>query len=316
MSGHARLGRRLLTFAVVAAAFGFLYHTAAANWRDLRQFEWRVDAGFLVLSIVAHVGVLAWGVWIWSRVLRHFPARPVPYPVLLRIWSLSNAARYIPGAVWQFMTAAQLSRGAGLPGVLALTSMLVHVALSLLAAITISALSLPFRELGLELLAPAWARTTVVLLCFLVVHPAVINQMLRLVPRALRREVLVWTGRWADGAGLLVLSVGSWLLYGVAYTLFVASLAPLSPAAFPTLTAVNALSFMAGYLAVLAPGGIGVRESAMTLLLTPLLPAGVAAVVAVGARLWSVVAEVLLAASGMLAAQLVDRAQRAGRPTP
>ncbi|HET8654996.1 MAG TPA: hypothetical protein VFL93_05745, partial [Longimicrobiaceae bacterium] len=52
--------------------------------------------------------------------------------------------------------------------------------------------------------------------------------------------------------------------------------------------------------AVLAPGGLGVRESAMTLLLAPLLPAGVAAVLAIAARLWSVVSEVVLALCALL----------------
>ncbi|MBA2671917.1 MAG: flippase-like domain-containing protein [Gemmatimonadetes bacterium] len=295
-----RIWRRILTFILIAAAGGFLFHAASANWADLRGFEWQVRGGVLALSLVAHVGVLAFGVFLWSRVLSHFTGPASGFPTLLRIWSLSNAARYIPGGVWQFLTAAQLSRDAGLSGVLALTSMMVHVLLSLIAAVTVSALVLPMDLPGLGVIGSLPVRAAVIVMAVLIVHPRLINGALGLVPRLLRRDVLVWRGSWGDGIGLLVLANASWLLYGVAYTLFVASLAPVGVNALLPFTAVNALSFTAGYLAVPVPGGVGVRESAMTLLLAPYLPAGVAAIVSIAARLWSIAAELLLVTLGIL----------------
>jgi glycosyltransferase 2 family protein len=295
-----RLWRRLLTFILIAAAGGFLFHTASANWADLRGFEWQVRGGVLAISLAAHVGVLAFGVFLWSRVLSHFTGPATGFPTLLRIWSLSNAARYIPGGVWQFLAAAQLSRDAGVSGVLALTSMMVHVLLSLIAAVTISAVVLPTDLPGLGFIGSLPARAAVLGLAVLVVHPRLINGALGLVRGLLRREVLAWRGSWGDGIGLLVLANASWLLYGLAYTLFVASLAPVGADALLPFTAVNALSFTAGYLAVPVPGGVGVRESAMTLLLAPYLPAGVAAIVSIAARLWSIAAELLLVTLGLL----------------
>jgi uncharacterized membrane protein YbhN (UPF0104 family) len=95
--------------------------------------------------------------------------------------------------------------------------------------------------------------------------------------------------------------VVSWVLYGAAYFLFLNALADVPSNALVASTGVNTLSFLAGYLAIPAPGGLGVRESAMTVLLNPILPAGVAAVVAVGARLWSIVAELGLVGLALVA---------------
>ncbi|CAN5720713.1 lysylphosphatidylglycerol synthase domain-containing protein [soil metagenome] len=298
-SGTGRLVSRLLMLALIAAAAAFLYHTAATNWADLQRFEWRVRGWILALSIVAHVGVLAFGVFLWSRVLSNFSTSRTKFPYLLRIWSLSNAARYIPGGIWQFLAAAQLSRGVGLPGVLALTSMMVHVLLSLLAAVTISAVVLPMDIIPIGSAASLSARLAILLIAVGTVHPRVINAALGLVPRILSREVLVWRGSWGEGLLLLALANTSWLFYGAAYTMFVAALAPVGLNAFLPFTAVNALSFTAGYLAVPVPGGLGVRESAMTLLLAPHLPAGVAAIVSVASRLWFIAAELLLVAAGV-----------------
>jgi glycosyltransferase 2 family protein len=301
-AGQRVVWRRLLTLGVVAAAFGFLYHTAAANWAELRAHEWRVHGGLLAASLAAHVLVLAFGVWIWSRVLGHLGYEGGRFPPLLRVWAVANVARYIPGGVWQFVAAAQLARGVGVPGMLALTSMLVHVLLSLLAAATVSALVLPLGALLPGVPADWLVRAGLLAVAVVAVHPRVINGALRLVPRFLHRDVMVWRATWAQGVGLLALANLSWAAYGVAYTLFVGALTPVSPAAVLPFTAVNALSFAAGAVAVPAPGGLGVKEAAMTLLLTPHLPAGVAAVVSLAARLWSIAAEVLLAgAAAMLA---------------
>jgi uncharacterized membrane protein YbhN (UPF0104 family) len=59
------------------------------------------------------------------------------------------------------------------------------------------------------------------------------------------------------------------------------------------LTGVFAASYVVGYMALIAPGGLVVREGAMTGLLTELseMPVGVAAAVAILARLWLVGAE-------------------------
>lgn len=291
--------RRLASWAIVFAAAGFLYATISRNWRDLAEFRWAIDPLLLAASVLVHVAVLAWGVYIWSLVLRMLDAPVIAYAPLLRIWSASNLTRYIPGTIWQFMTAAHLARGEGLPGVIALTSMIIHVGFSLLAALVISAIALPL-DASLGVLSSPWARAGLVAAALAVVHPAAVNAALRLVPRALHREVLLWRGRWVDGARLLGLSLVSWAVYGVAFSLFVGAITPIAIAAVVPLTAVNALSFTAGYLAVLAPGGIGVRETAMTLLLAPLLPAAVAAVLSIAARLWSVAAELILAAAGVL----------------
>lgn len=306
--------RRAASYAIVVAAAAFLYATISRNWRELAEFTWAVDPILLAGSVLVHVAVLAWGVYVWSLVLRMLEAPTVAYGPLLRIWSASNLTKYIPGTVWQFFTAAHLSRGEGLPGVIALTSMILHVGFSLLAALVVAALALPLDP-ALGVLSSPWTRGAILTAALVIVHPAAVNAALRLVPRALHREVLVWRGRWLDGASLLALSLLSWVVYGIAFSLFVGALTRIPISAVVPLTAVNALSFTAGYVAVLAPGGIGVRESAMTLLLAPLLPAAVAAVLAIAARLWSVAAELLLAAAGTLLARRSARTPTAPRPT-
>ena len=64
--------RRLLGALLVVATAWWLGRLVADNWAELRRFDWRADAALLAASVAAHVAVLAWGVWVWSRILRHF----------------------------------------------------------------------------------------------------------------------------------------------------------------------------------------------------------------------------------------------------
>jgi len=276
---------------IVAAAAYFLFRTIEGNWRQIRDYPWHVDPLLLGASIAALVGMLAWGVFVWSRVLTRFEHPPVRLSTLWRIWFLSNLARYIPGSVFALVTAAQLSRGAGLSAAVMLTSLLVHTSLTLVAAVVVSAWTL---GPGLFPALPVrWIAAGVTAAAVAIVHPRVLNAIIGAIPRLLKRAVIGWNGSWLDGILVLVLGSVSWSIYGVAYYLFVRSLAPAVPAsAIPVLTGVNALAFVAGVLTPL-PGGIGAREAAMQRLLLPLLPAGVAGVISVAARLWSVAAELI-----------------------
>lgn len=289
--------RPLLTGSFIAGAAAFLVWTAARNWADVQRFEWNVRPILLAGSVAAHVGVLAWGVYVWGRVLRRFGQEAPPYPALLRIWFGSALARYVPGAVWQFVAAAQLARVAGLAPALLLTSMLVHVGFSLLAAAVTAALTLSHPALqALGSLAPIG----VIAVALLAIHPAVIGGMVRVVARLARRSALAWQGSWSDGVELFALSLLSWAFYGGAFVLFAGSVAELPGGVTLPLTGVNALSFLAGYLVVFAPAGLGVREVSMAMLLGGFLPAGVATLLAVASRLWTILAELAGGAMALL----------------
>lgn len=284
--------RRWLGAALAALALAFVAATIAREWSQLQQYRWDVDLPELVASLVALVLVLAWGVWVWGRVLARLRSRPVRFRDLLRIWFLSSLARYVPGKIWQFVGAANMARSAGVAGPVLLTSMVIHIGFTLLAAAVVASLTLLPMELELGV-ATVVGLATLSLASLLLVHPRVLNWGLRLVPKAVHGEVMRWSGGWGDGLVLLGLSVVSWILYGLAFALFVHSIVDVPPSAVVPLTGANALAFLVGYLFFIAPAGLGAREAVLTVLLTPLAPAGVAAVVAIATRLWTIAAEVL-----------------------
>ena len=87
----------------------------------------------------------------------------------------------------------------------------------------------------------------------------------------------------------------SWVLYGIAFALFAHGVSPAATGNASSYIAVYTGSYLAGYLALFAPGGIGVREAVLVLAMPrfQLASAADAAVIAVASRLWLTALEVV-----------------------
>jgi uncharacterized membrane protein YbhN (UPF0104 family) len=67
----------------------------------------------------------------------------------------------------------------------------------------------------------------------------------------------------------------------------------IAPPVFWEIVATFGAAYLIGFLALFAPGGLGVREGIITLLLASYLPGGLPAAVAVAARLWTTAIELV-----------------------
>ncbi|MDX1673394.1 MAG: lysylphosphatidylglycerol synthase domain-containing protein [Longimicrobiales bacterium] len=288
----ATVARRAATVLVVGAGVAFLALTIRRNWTDIAAYEWEARWGQLSVSIAALAGTYAWAAFIWKRVLARFATAPTGFSTLLRISLVSRIARFIPGKVWQFVAVGQLSARSGLSPRVMVSSMLVQAGFILLSGIITASVILA------ELIPAVPSDPTVVLpaavaLALVGSHPRIIGLCLALLSKVARRETIAWTGGWRASAELMLLSLVHWAMNGIAFYLFADAIVRLELPDILPLTGIYAFAFIAGYVAFVAPAGIGVREATMASLLRPLIPSGAAAIVAIAARLWTIAAELL-----------------------
>jgi hypothetical protein len=83
------------------------------------------------------------------------------------------------------------------------------------------------------------------------------------------------------------------LLAGVVWFLFIRAFHPISLGSLPGVVGSVIFAFIIGYLAVFTPQGWGIREGILSALLAYYMPAPLAVMVAVLARLWTIVDEVM-----------------------
>jgi hypothetical protein len=283
--------KRILQIVVLVAASGFLAALVRSQSAALSAYRWELAPGW---AIAALVGLeLAWLFELdtWRMILRGLGGS-LTYGRAVPIWFLSNIVRYIPGNVWQFLGMAELAAEWGTPRLLTVTSIVVHQAISTAVGLVLAAGYFAVAGQGewFGRLRPLlWAAPLGLLLLQPRLMEWALNWALARLGRPPVRVTLTWGQIWL----LCLRYVGVWLVMGLSFAAFVRSVTPLDAAAWPYLVACWAAAYVIGYLSLLTPSGLGVREGVMALLLATVLPTGVAAVVAVAARLWMVAGELL-----------------------
>jgi hypothetical protein len=284
--------RRLGGIIFVVLASVFLGIFLFANLRELQQHDWTIRPGLLLLSFVIQIIGLSSGAFAWQMLLRGMGIS-VPIVPLARVRFVSGLMRFIPGKIWPFLGAARLASTFDSPAAITITSLVAHTVFSIIGALIISVYFLPLDtvSIGVPLELLRWIAPLLLVLA----HPKVIGVTLHTIGRVTRRHIAEWTGSWLDGLWLVAIAVVGWLITGIALCAFVLSLTPIPAAAFPAVIGVNALAFVFGQLFFISPAGLGAKEGTTAALLALYVSIPVAALLAVGVRLWTTLAEVIIA---------------------
>ncbi|MDX2206663.1 MAG: lysylphosphatidylglycerol synthase domain-containing protein [Gemmatimonadales bacterium] len=281
-SGSWRLLRTAIGTLVVALAVRSLVR----QWDTVRAqgIEWHLDwlwiAESLLLTWLMYLGL----VWGWRKLIIAW-GESLPFWRAVRIWLLASLGRYIPGKVWALLGLAVLAKQEGVSGTTAMGSAIV---MQLLALMTGGAVAVGF--LGGTLLdqhLPGGVLAAVGLASVALLASALVTS----------QPVMRWFGCRIGRAeavrairpGQLVMAVIpnllAWLGYGLALLWLARGTIGETTMGWPLATGAFTASYLAGYLFLFAPGGIGVRESVLILLLQPTIGLGQAIALAAASRL-------------------------------
>ncbi len=281
---------------IILVIFYFLGRSIVANWTQVKDFNWEFDYPLLILSFALQLAGLCWLVKIWQRMLSHTGSR-VSYLKLFKVWFFANLGKYLPGKVWQFMGMIYMLEKQGVPKQSSLSTGVLAQAFSVMSGLLVSVIflgaSLYSQFFSKE---PALLAAGIVLgLAILVIggYPKALEKIINLGLRILKRQEIALDIRARDVIIYILFYSASWLLYGLAFLIFVKSMAPASFHLYPTLTGAFAFSLNVGFLAVFTPGGIGVREGVLVLLLSSLFPLPVSTLISLLSRLWMTAGELL-----------------------
>ena len=310
-----RLLKRLAQPLVVVVALFYLARLATRHSAELGQVRLTIAyAPLLAASLLTLAGYLV-NVLVWVGSLRWWDQH-IGLVAALRIWFLSNLARFIPGVVWQFAGLAGMSYSAGLSPIAATGAILLQqvglLCTGLVVALLLAPSFIPAWAAGLSdstntgkaaRAAASWARDMPVSLRFLLGAAAIVLVVL-LLPRVVRAAALLWertSGRavamprltWRRTSGYLAALTVPWILYAVAFWLFGRALLGSEAPGIGIAAAACVTSYVAGIIVVLAPAGLGIRELVLYSALAPILGARNALLLSLLARVWLVAVEVI-----------------------
>ena len=301
-SPRRRAVEALLTILVVAFTARILWQ----QWETVgtARFDRDIHLGWLGASTALVFITYAVLIETWRRTLLTWGSAPAFGPAAA-IWSISNLGKYVPGKVWQIgaMTVMLHQRGVG-PAQSASAAILITVANVLVGFIIALATG---RDALAAVPASILYTMMAALLVLLVVLPRVMPLLFAIAARILRRPIRQTAP--TPWRALVIATVGcaiAWMLYGIAFRWFTIAMLGEAPGSGLAYVGAYAGSYLLGYVAVFAPGGIGVRELALTTALPALgIAAGSDAVVlTVASRVWLTVTELLPGLGYLIASRL------------
>jgi uncharacterized membrane protein YbhN (UPF0104 family) len=131
--------------------------------------------------------------------------------------------------------------------------------------------------------------------CIVAVYPPILNRVVGFILKRLRQpifEVRMTFLRLLSALGLFVLM---WVIQGLGCYLLIRSFYPLDLSRLPMVAGAFALSWILGFIVLISPAGLGVREGIFTFALRLVIPEPVAIIAALLSRVWITVGEGLLA---------------------
>jgi len=283
---------RALQLALTVVVTWFILDRVGLGLSELSRVEgtlWVPDPLLLVASSLLLLAAYFVSAGLWGRIVRELGGPRLPLGESVRIFMIANLGRYVPGKVWQIAGLAALAKGRGVPAPTAAAAAVLGQGIALVAAAVVGMGALlggpeAYRRWGL--LGAGLVLALVALLAIPAVFARLAGMWFRITRTEPAGDLSVLHGlRW------LALYTLNWLMYGLSFWVLARSLG-LEGALLPVGSAFAA-AYVLGYAMVFAPAGLGPREGFLIVFLTPHLGAAPAAVLAVVARLWTTLVELV-----------------------
>lgn len=297
--------------ALLGAMLWFAGSYLGTQWTEVRAAAGtlRVDWGWIALASGIVLATYALLIQSWRLLLAGW-GNHLPFLQAVRIWTIANLGRWLPGRIWSIGAMGVLSQRAGISGVAAAGASVLGTLLNIGAGFGILALS---GASVLDRLAP-WLRSTalagsVAFWLAVVALPLLLPRLLHLYARwkgtpPVERQLparTLWLATLINGA--------SWIAYGGAFALFARGVMPHLGGDLWVYVALFAAPYLAGFLFIVAPGGLGAREFSLVGLAVALGVANPAeaTLLALTSRLWLTFLEVVPGVVSLLLSPVAAR---------
>ena len=269
-----------------------------ARFGELESEAWRPRPVLLLSSCLALTVGYLWSASIWGRLVHDLGGPSLTVWTSVRVFMVANLGRYVPGKVWQIAGLAYLAKREGVQASVATGAAILGQGIAVLGAALVGlGVFLGANELWGEI---GWGEAVVgfggaVAIITVVVVPKFFRQVVGFWFRITKTDLPV-DGLGKGNAGLrwLILYVMNWGIYATAFWLLYLSFG--ESGTFLQVGPAFAAAYVAGYIAIFAPAGAGIREGVLVVLLQPIMAREAAVVLAVIARLWTTALELIAAA--------------------
>jgi uncharacterized membrane protein YbhN (UPF0104 family) len=305
MKINGKLLFKIASYAVVAAAVVYFFRSFYLRLDDIPHIEW--NARSLAAVVFSVLGILFTNIltgYVWRIQLKDHGVKLRPGKSI-QIMLISQFGKYLPGNVGHFAGRAALGTSAGVPVAVSMNTIMVDVLWHLAIGSTFAALAAYFysdtlRELlPSHLEAPHLLAITGLLMFIPWIGITVMNKLMPGLSRKIGKGELIATPSLRTALLVSALILVGFHTLGAIVKLQAAWLFHVPQGEYYMITVLYIASWTVGYVVPGAPGGVGVREAVMVLLLSPIVGEGAAVGLGISMRLTNMLGDAVAFGLGM-----------------
>src|SRR3989344_6214213 len=284
----------LLGFPLTAVAFYFIISYISKNWNQVisqvESFNFAAFvSGIFFLTLFFLLRSIAWNRLLEQEGFRLSPAKSI------YLLSISEIRRYIPGSVLGFLSRVNNFNLNNIPAKMVVKLILYESVIFLLTSSIISIPGALYLAGKIKLDASHYLFALFLGVLLFLVLLAIYFSSKKYREKA--NDIIKHLPKFGT---IFLLMCVAWIFFGLGTYLVGASINYLDPRRIVELVSFFVLSWVIGYLVVIAPLGLGVREGVITYGLSSYMPISVAAAISLLSRLAMVLSEVIFLAGAVL----------------
>ncbi|MCK4453257.1 flippase-like domain-containing protein [candidate division WOR-3 bacterium] len=293
--------KKVLPLSIILAIFYFLIQSLINNISKIPSENIHFDFLKLLVSYLFLIFHFVIYIFSWKAIMGKLN---VTVDFFKSFWMIatSQIAKYLPGGVWFAVGRIYLAKKEKMVGYHTAVSVILETCLIMISGIII--ILILFIVKRFDYTFNIIFIIALLLLLLLLLHPKVLSLLVNIFLKTLKKGKIRIDITYWQIIKLSIYFFGFWIAQIIGFYFLINAIYPIAISKIFSLAAVYTLSWMTGFVVIFAPGGLGVREGMMTLLLLPILPAPLAIAISFIARIWITLFEIVIFFVGLLVKRL------------
>ncbi len=277
---------------VVLVIFYFLGTALYRNWSQINFRQLHFNVPLLIASILFLFIYFLLFVFGWELILKRLGVS-LSFLKAIKIIFYSQIGKYLPGKIWVFVGRIYFCQQLGIPASKIFLSMVLEMALTIISGMVIFLVGLSIFP-GAQIHINPFFLMIVVVILFIIIHPKVFTRIINILLHLVKKGPIRIDLNFSQICGIIMYYCIVWLSFGIAFYFLINSTTFIALSKIPFLAGSFSISATIGAMALFVPGGLGVREGVLALLLSNFFPISLAILLSILSRIWISFGEFIL----------------------
>jgi len=287
-----RITKSVIKVLIVLVIFYFLGKNLYQNWWQIDFKQLHFNVPLLIVSILFLFIYFLLFVFGWKLILKRLGVS-LSFLKALKIIFYSQLGKYLPGKIWVFVGRIYFCQQLGIPTSKTFLSIVLELAVAIISGTLIFLVALSIFP-GTQIHINPFFLMIVVVILFIIIHPKVLTRIINIFLHLVKKGSIKIDLNFSQICGIIMYYCIVWLSFGIAFYFLINSTTFIALSKIPLLAGSFSISATIGAMALFVPGGLGVREGVLALLLNNFFPISLAILLSILSRIWISFGEFIL----------------------